>query len=130
MFLTYAAPPGLEWKPKSAVPKQAASEIAVETGPENVTEKTPQPILTSVSNESPVKLSPLISAPPDTEPLSIDSSPKPEKFGAEDDRPVIIPEHLQVAEADSAGLSFGSFDVDFEILHIRNFGEASKYISR
>lgn len=69
---------------------------------------------------SPVKLPggqadetcPPVSLPISTEMISLASS-KLQELNVKDDRPVIIPNHLQVAEAECAGLRFGSFDAGF-----------------
>ena len=96
LFPNYVAPPVLEWKPKPSVQKQTCSEVLPEIASAKEAEKPLPTIPEHMDNEAPAKCL------------------NPENLKSEDQQSVFIPEHLQVPEADSAGLSFGTFDMGFE----------------
>lgn len=83
---------GLEWRPKS--PAKAAA---------------PFKLFNSV-NEAPTRSAPS----QDNMELFLNSTSKLQQLSIHDDQPVIIPDHLQVPEADRTHLSFGSFGEDFD----------------
>lgn len=87
----------LEWKPKPT-PSVVVEHVSPETSPIEETGRSSPPIALLMSNEVPAE-----------------AISKLEGLNLLDDRPVIIPEHLQVPEAECAGLNFGSFDTDFEL---------------
>ncbi|KAI5074379.1 hypothetical protein GOP47_0010340 [Adiantum capillus-veneris] len=84
---------GLEWRPKS--PVKAA---------------TPFQLFTSV-NEAPSRSG---TSQDDSMELFLNSTSKLQQLSIHGDQPVIIPDHLQVPEADRTHLNFGSFGEDFE----------------
>lgn len=93
-----AAVSALEWKPKPPTPSVVVEHVSPETSPKEETGRSSPPIASLMSNEVPAE-----------------AISKLEGLNLLDDRPVIIPEHLQVPEAECAGLNFGSFDTDFEL---------------
>lgn len=83
---------GLEWRPKS-------------------------PVKTAISYKlfSPVNEAATRPAPPqDNMETLLNSTSKLQQLNIHEDQPVIIPDHLQVPEADRTHLSFGSFGEDFD----------------
>lgn len=88
----------LEWKPKPPpTPSVVVESKPPETLPIEEAGGSPPPAVSNGSSEVPAE-----------------TISKLEALNLLDEPPVIIPEHLQVPEADCAGLSFGSFDTDFD----------------
>ncbi|MCO5594245.1 hypothetical protein L7F22_048272 [Adiantum nelumboides] len=84
---------GLEWRPKSPVKTSSPFKLF------NSVNETP--IRSGISQE-------------DKMDLFLNPTSKLQQLSIHDDQPVIIPDHLQVPEADRTHLSFGSFGEDFE----------------
>ncbi|CAA7409626.1 unnamed protein product [Spirodela intermedia] len=93
------AAPSKEWKPKSAI--QVPGQVAVTTG---VAADAPGSFETNSWSEPGV---------PEEAASKIEL--KLEDLHLSDGEHVIIPNHLQVPEAERSGLSFGSFDASFSL---------------
>ncbi|KAJ7550269.1 hypothetical protein O6H91_07G091400 [Diphasiastrum complanatum] len=98
---------GLEWKPKSI----GQGSIGI-TGP--------------IGTSSAIAAADSLKSPPSSAPAeSIALSSATSKFqglSMHDDQPVIMPNHLQISEADRTHLSFGSFEAGFGSSFSTNFG--------
>uniref|UniRef100_A0A1D1YBU7 GBF-interacting protein 1 N-terminal domain-containing protein n=1 Tax=Anthurium amnicola TaxID=1678845 RepID=A0A1D1YBU7_9ARAE len=95
--------PSKEWKPKSVnqIPAQASGTISTSDTAHAEVEKDTQSVSVVKSGGSEVATAKL--------------QKKLEELQFSDSRHVIIPNHLQVPEAERSGLSFGSFDGSFGI---------------
>lgn len=90
--------PSKEWKPKPTNPNasQPSSTVSTSEVPPIVIGTSTQSLTVTAAEEATSKL-----------------QKKLEELHFSDNRNVIIPNHLQVPEAERTGLSFGSFDASF-----------------
>lgn len=95
---------GLEWKPKSPVKSTSPSQAVTEAPPAIEASRLSPPV-----------------SPQENTCMLLESTSKLEQLSIQDDQPVIIPNHLQVPEADRTHLSFGNFGEDFDTPFPSNF---------
>nr|DAD23859.1 TPA_asm: hypothetical protein HUJ06_025322 [Nelumbo nucifera] len=93
--------PSKEWKPKPINPAQASGAVGTSEVPSITVEASSQPLPALGASASEAENSKL--------------EKKIGELHLSDGQHVIIPQHLQVPEAERCGLSFGSFDAGFSL---------------
>ncbi|XP_010245041.1 PREDICTED: GBF-interacting protein 1-like isoform X2 [Nelumbo nucifera] len=100
-FSPYLMGPSKEWKPKPINPAQASGAVGTSEVPSITVEASSQPLPALGASASEAENSKL--------------EKKIGELHLSDGQHVIIPQHLQVPEAERCGLSFGSFDAGFSL---------------